>query len=78
MRVALEFSAKPLQSTCSSLTHQRTAREAREFSQGDLYIAEDYLDADTEFKKGFHGHRAEMIGDTPYQAVHIKLSQRTV
>ena len=51
--------------------------EAREFSQGDLYIAEDYLDADTEFKKGFHGHRAEMIGDTPYQAVHIKLSQRT-
>ena len=52
--------------------------ETREFSQGDLYVAEDYLEADVKLKKGVHGHRAEMIGDTPYKAVHIKLDRRSV
>ena len=50
--------------------------EARDFTQGDLYIAEDYLDEDVKFETGLHGHRAEMIGDTPYRAVHIKLARR--
>lgn len=52
--------------------------ETREFSQGDLYVAEDYLDTGIKFKQGLHGHRAEMVGNTPYKAVHIKLSRRTV
>ena len=49
---------------------------ARDFTQGDLYIAEDYLEAGIEFDDRLHGHRAEMIGDTPYKAVHIKLERR--
>lgn len=48
----------------------------RDFTQGDLYIAEDYLASGFEFDSARHGHRAEMIGDTPYKAVHIKLGRR--
>lgn len=50
--------------------------EAREFTQGDLYIAEDYLEAGVTFDETLHGHRAQMIGDIPYRAVHIKLARR--
>ncbi len=48
----------------------------REFSQGDIYIAEDYLEPHIEFKAGLHGHSAHMVGDTPYHAVHLKLTRR--
>ena len=51
--------------------------ETREFSQGDLYVAEDYLNSEIPFTEGLHGHRAEMVGTIPYKALHIKLSQRT-
>jgi len=50
--------------------------EAREFTQGDLYIAEDYLEDGVEFDREIHGHRAQMIGETPYRAVHLKLARR--
>ena len=50
--------------------------ETRDFAQGDLYIAEDYLEAGVTFDPAIHGHRAEMIGETPYKAVHIKLARR--
>jgi len=50
--------------------------EHRDFTQGDLYIAEDYLADGVEFDPAKHGHRAEMVGDTPYRAVHIKLERR--
>ena len=52
--------------------------DARDFTQGDLYIAEDYLEDGVEFEAGRHGHRAEMIGSTPYRAVHLKLEKRKV
>lgn len=51
--------------------------ETRDFTQGDLYIAEDYLEANAVFTQGLHGHRAEMVGDIAYQALHIKLERRT-
>ena len=50
--------------------------ESRDFTTGDLYIAEDYLEADITFDAARHGHRAEMIGDTPYTALHLKLERR--
>ena len=50
--------------------------ETRDFTQGDLYIAEDYLEANTVFTQGFHGHRAKMVGEAAYQALHIKLERR--
>lgn len=48
----------------------------RDFTQGDMYIAEDYLAAGVEFQAGLHGHSAKTIGDVPYNAMHLKLSQR--
>jgi len=50
--------------------------KSRDFSAGDMYIAEDYLTSKTAFKQGVHGHRAETIGDAPYHALHLKLSRR--
>ena len=50
--------------------------ESRDFTQGDMYIAEDYLAAGVAFKDGLHGHSAKTIGDVPYSAVHLKLSRR--
>lgn len=50
--------------------------ESRRFTAGDLYIAEDYLNSGVAFIPNYHGHRAEMVGDTPYKALHLKLNRR--
>jgi len=50
----------------------------RDFTQGDMYIAEDYLAAGVDFQVGLHGHSAKTIGDAPYQALHLKLSRRSL
>lgn len=50
--------------------------DSRDFTTGDLYIAEDYLMDDIKLDPKTHGHRAIQIGDEPYQAVHIKLARR--
>ena len=46
----------------------------KDFSAGDLFIAKDYLPKHIPFDKTVHGHRAEVIGEQPLKAVHIKLS----
>ena len=43
------------------------------FSQGDLFIAKDYLPKEIDFNADVHGHSAEVVGTTPFVAVHIKL-----
>lgn len=48
-----------------------------EFRSGDLFIAKDYLPKDIPFDDSFHGHRAEMIGEEDFAAVHIKLEYLT-
>ncbi|MFT6033081.1 MAG: hypothetical protein ACI854_001614 [Arenicella sp.] len=48
---------------------------AREFSAGDLFVAEDYL-IDGMLFDYRHGHRARIIGQAELQAVHIKLEKR--
>ena len=50
--------------------------EYRDFSQGAIYIAEDYLADGIEFQTRLHGHSAQTLGDVPYQALHLKLSKR--
>ena len=50
--------------------------EHRDFSKGDMYIAEDYLAAVVEFKEGLHGHSARTVGDESYEALHLKLARR--
>ncbi|MBL4851986.1 MAG: hypothetical protein JKY90_06870 [Gammaproteobacteria bacterium] len=44
-----------------------------DFSAGEMFIAKDKLLADQQFDITRHGHRAEVVGDTPLSAVHIKL-----
>jgi len=48
--------------------------EYRDFSAGDLFIAEDRLQTNEVFDDLVHGHRAEIIGDETLLAVHIKLA----
>jgi len=55
---------------------QLPSGEYRDFTQGDMYIAQDYLAAEVEFEAGLHGHSASTIGDGTYNAVHLKLSRR--
>lgn len=45
----------------------------RDFTAGDLFIAEDNLPEDMIFNKDKHGHRALVIGEQALEAVHIKL-----
>lgn len=49
-------------------------RSNRDFSAGDMFIARDYLPSHITFDASLHGHRAEVIGEQPLKAVHIKLS----
>lgn len=47
--------------------------ESQDFTAGDMFIAKDYLPKHISFDKTVHGHRAEVIGEQPLKAVHIKL-----
>lgn len=49
--------------------------EYRDFSSGDLFIAQDKLDNNEVFDQQKNGHTAELIGEQLLQAVHIKLSK---
>lgn len=50
--------------------------EYRDFSAGDMFIAQDCLQANEVFNNDVHGHTAELVGDQSLLAVHIKLSAR--
>lgn len=45
----------------------------RDFGPGDAFIAGDRLREGEAFDDTLHGHRAEVVGDTMLEAVHIKL-----
>ncbi len=49
-----------------------------DFSAGDMFVAQDYLQDNETFNNEVHGHTAELIGDEPLFAVHIKLATRVV
>jgi len=48
--------------------------EHRDFAAGDMFIAQDCLQAGEDFDNQIHGHTAELVGDQVLLAVHIKLS----
>ncbi|WP_426357782.1 hypothetical protein ACPUVO_15180 [Pseudocolwellia sp. HL-MZ19] len=50
--------------------------EYRDFSAGDMFVAEDYLQDNEIFNDEIHGHTAELIGEDTLLAVHIKLAVR--
>lgn len=45
----------------------------RDFSAGDQFIARDRLSCGEAFNDQHHGHTAQVIGDTPLLALHLKL-----
>ena len=47
--------------------------ESRDFSAGEMFVAEDYLAAGEVFDDAVSGHRAEVISDVPLSALHLKL-----
>lgn len=50
--------------------------EYKDFTSGDLFIAQDYLPDHIKFDSDVHGHCAEVLGNEKFSAVHIKLSSR--
>lgn len=46
----------------------------RDFSQGQAFIARDYLPDDIVFDPEIHGHKAEVISDEALSAIHVKLA----
>ncbi|MGH1540301.1 MAG: hypothetical protein ACRBHB_07755 [Arenicella sp.] len=51
--------------------------ESREFSAGEMFIAEDYLSVGVDFNDAVHGHRAEVVGNKALSALHLKLEKRS-
>lgn len=52
--------------------------EYRDFSAGELFIAQDTLQEDESFDSALHGHTAALMGDEKLQAVHIKLANKVL
>lgn len=48
----------------------------KEFKTGDMFVAQDYLQDDHEFRSGFHGHKAQVLGSAELKALHLKLEKR--
>jgi hypothetical protein len=46
----------------------------RDFTTGDVFIAQDRLAANTTFENNIHGHTAQVKGDQQLIALHLKLS----
>ena len=46
----------------------------RDFTAGNVFIAQDKLTDNTSFDSGTHGHTAQVIGDQQLIALHLKLS----
>ena len=46
----------------------------RDFAAGDVFIAQDKLDDNTNFEKNIQGHTAQVIGNQQLIALHLKLS----
>lgn len=52
-------------------------QQSKTFSTGDQFIAADYLPANIQFSSK-HGHRAQVLGQEQFLALHIKLSANPV
>lgn len=50
--------------------------QSQQFSAGQMFIAQDYLDDNQDFDSAIHGHRAQVIGDSELNVLHLKLEKR--
>jgi hypothetical protein len=46
----------------------------RDFGAGDAFVAQDKLADNMDFNVNIHGHTAQVIGDQPLMALHLKLA----
>lgn len=53
--------------------HLQDASE-RDFGPGQAFVAADNVPKGQIFDPALHGHRAEVIGDEPFESIHIKLA----
>jgi len=51
--------------------------EYRDFSTGEMFVAQDYLTKGVVFDDMLHGHRAEVVGGEALSVLHFKLEKRT-
>ena len=51
--------------------------DTKDFSAGEMFIAEDYLLPDVVFDNAIHGHRAEVVGEEDISVLHLKLNVLT-
>lgn len=49
----------------------------QDFSNGEMFIAQDYLPQTIPFDNRLHGHRACVIGDNPVSVLHLKLAKQS-
>ena len=60
-----------------SVTIELRDGSTREFSSGDIFIAEDFLDEKVSFNPKIHGHKAFVSGDEELRVLHLKLRSRS-
>ncbi len=48
----------------------------KDFTVGDMFIAEDYLAKGVTYSEQIHGHKAELLDNAPLCALHLKLEKR--
>jgi len=51
--------------------------EYKDFTNGEMFVAQDYLSDGIDFDDLKHGHRAEVVNDVPLSVLHLKLEKRS-
>lgn len=50
--------------------------QSQQFSNGQMFIAQDYLEDAQNFDTAIHGHRAKVVGNSDLNVLHLKLEKR--
>jgi len=60
---------------CGVIEIELRSGATKQFSVGEMFIAQDYLFDQSEFNDS-HGHRARVVGQEGLQALHLKLEKQ--
>ena len=61
---------------CGTVKIELRNGQSKQFSTGEMFIAQDYLESADSFDQDKHGHRAEVVGDQELSVLHLKLEKR--
>jgi len=50
--------------------------ETKQFSRGEMFIAEDFLANEVDYNENIHGHKAKALSGDKLEVLHLKLSKR--